>query len=135
MNEKIGAKESASNPKEKSPQRWKQILDQFNLTPEKWRKIYDFQKGLCAICQKPMRIPQTDHCHLSGLVRGLLCANCNRALGKFRDNLVLLVAAVEYITHPTVEQALGEKVFGMPGRINTKKQRKLIAKKKELTKP
>lgn len=27
-----------------------------------------------------------DHCHTTGLIRGLLCFNCNAALGLLKDN-------------------------------------------------
>lgn len=38
-----------------------------------------------------------DHCHSSGKVRGLLCHNCNRALGLFQDSMSSLTRAIEYL--------------------------------------
>jgi hypothetical protein len=38
-----------------------------------------------------------DHDHQTGRRRGLLCTRCNTALGSFRDNLVLLQKAMEYL--------------------------------------
>ena len=35
-----------------------------------------------------------------GFVRGILCANCNTGLGKFKDDPVLLMAAVDYLKDP-----------------------------------
>lgn len=55
------------------------------------------QGGCCAICEKTMAPPCVDHCHESGLVRGLLCANCNLGLGHLRDDAALLVAAIGYL--------------------------------------
>ena len=64
------------------------------------------QNGKCAICGRKQ--PETgshrykslavDHCHETGKIRGLLCNNCNRALGLFQDSPELLCRAAEYLT-------------------------------------
>ncbi len=38
-----------------------------------------------------------DHCHDTNDFRGMLCSNCNRALGYFKDNIELLEKAVQYL--------------------------------------
>jgi hypothetical protein len=38
-----------------------------------------------------------DHCHKTGVIRGLLCHDCNTGLGKFKDNIELLFKAVNYL--------------------------------------
>jgi hypothetical protein len=38
-----------------------------------------------------------DHCHDTGKVRRLLCHNCNRALGLFKDNSDILRKAADYV--------------------------------------
>jgi hypothetical protein len=38
-----------------------------------------------------------DHCHESGLFRGLLCRNCNSAIGMLQDDPQLLRKAAGYI--------------------------------------
>lgn len=118
--------------KEKLTPRAKRLLRVFLLTEEKWQIIFDFQKGLCGICKRPMMKPNTDHCHIFGTVRGLLCPMCNQALGKFRDDPILLAAALEFLTNPPATQALGYEHRGLPGRVDTKKQRKLAKKLKKL---
>lgn len=61
------------------------------------------QDGRCAICKgdKPSlrgsRAWSIDHCHTTGRVRGLLCNECNVALGLFRDNVDSLLAAADYL--------------------------------------
>ena len=62
------------------------------------------QKGICAICGElphgENRVLHIDHDHLTGKIRGLLCMSCNRALGWFRDDTVILKKAIEYLkTH------------------------------------
>ena len=37
------------------------------------------------------------HDHTNGRVRGLLCLNCNTALGQFKDSTSLLLKAADYL--------------------------------------
>lgn len=39
-----------------------------------------------------------DHCHTTGVRRGMLCQNCNFGLGLFHDSTELLSVAIEYLT-------------------------------------
>ena len=50
----------------------------------------------CVICgsEEPLVV---DHDHDSGAVRGMLCNHCNRGLGHFRDNPILLEFAAQYL--------------------------------------
>ena len=54
------------------------------------------QDGLCAICREAPA-EHVDHDHKTGRVRGLLCFNCNGALGQFRDRRDLMLAAISYL--------------------------------------
>lgn len=57
----------------------------FGITIEEYDRMLSEQDGLCAICRKPPinRRLAVDHDHDTGLVRGLLCPPCNRALEKY----------------------------------------------------
>lgn len=108
--------------------RAKYLLDNFKLNLEDWTKIFKFQLEKCAICGNRLIKANTDHDHKTGEVRGLLCARCNRALGRFGDRLDLILAAAAYLQNPPARNALGRIHLGYPGRIGTKKHRKMLAK-------
>lgn len=76
------------------------IRRQYNLSEEEYKVLYEKQKGACKICslvpnKKRLHV---DHCHSTGNVRGLLCENCNRGLGMFKDNINLLKSAQDYLS-------------------------------------
>lgn len=56
------------------------------------------QQGICSICgDTPEKGLVVDHCHETGVVRGLLCSLCNIGIGHFRDNPRLLLGAIIYL--------------------------------------
>lgn len=87
----------ATNPEKKKAQR----LRKYNLTPEQHAAMLSAQNGVCAICKTApsgvKNFPMVDHCHTTGMVRGLLCSNCNQAIGKLKDSPDLLRAAMVYL--------------------------------------
>lgn len=54
------------------------------------------QRGLCAICARPLPLC-VDHDHKTGQVRGLLCKRCNFGIGSLRDNADVCSSASEYL--------------------------------------
>lgn len=60
------------------------------------RAIELLAQTTCEICNEETKL-HTDHCHATGMVRGRLCNNCNNGLGRFKDNVALLEAAVKYL--------------------------------------
>ncbi len=114
----------------------------FFLTLNEWDLIDAFQNHVCAICKHPNKSGQrlsTDHSHITGLLRGLLCQRCNRILGKIeqmrfwgsRDVQVtirLLRAAADFLEHPTASAALGREIYTYPGRFGTKAHRDWLKK-------
>lgn len=84
-----------------------QLKTKFDLTLVQYNQKSADQNGVCAICKEPETIPvargtgtrslAVDHNHTTSKVRGLLCANCNRALGMFKDSKQLLTNAIKYL--------------------------------------
>lgn len=79
----------------------------YNMTLEQYNKMFEAQKGLCAICQKQettlgpsgkIKSLVVDHDHKTGKTRELLCTSCNKGLGMFNDNKDMLELALRYIT-------------------------------------
>lgn len=86
--------------------RKRQLLDysaraekMYGLTPEGYEQLLLEQGGLCAICRQPPveRRLAVDHCHRTGVVRGLLCHGCNLCLGRLNDDPALFRRAAEYL--------------------------------------
>lgn len=72
-----------NNPEKWEFAKWKgHLKEKFGITPEDYRVVLQYQKGLCAICHKPPkgRRLHVDHSHEDQSFRGLLCNRCNAAL-------------------------------------------------------
>lgn len=68
----------------------------YGISEDIFKDMWQAQGNKCAICSLPCN-PVVDHCHETGLVRGLLCATCNSALGMFKDSLDSLRKAIAYL--------------------------------------
>uniref|UniRef100_A0AAU8BB03 Endonuclease VII n=1 Tax=Escherichia phage Baskent_phicoli_1 TaxID=3145031 RepID=A0AAU8BB03_9CAUD len=72
----------------------------YGITVDDYEEMFKRQGGVCAICHQPetgnIRMA-VDHCHASGKVRGLLCKNCNTALGNLKDSIEILTNAITYL--------------------------------------
>ena len=68
----------------------------YKLSPEQYQKMYEEQLGMCAVCWlRPVNA--VDHSHVTGTVRGLLCHQCNLALGLLMDDPHILQRAIGYL--------------------------------------
>ena len=77
----------------------------FGIKLEQYKKMLVEQKGVCAICGKQetrkykskiVRL-SIDHNHKTGKIRGLLCHNCNMAIGHFEENIKFMLKAIQYL--------------------------------------
>lgn len=73
----------------------------YGITSEQYWKLFEAQKGNCACCGQShelfKRRLHVDHDHETGVIRGLLCTECNPGLGYFQDSVERLEAAVTYL--------------------------------------
>lgn len=71
-------------------------------TSEQYQAMFKKQDGKCAICRQPLAskrygVLACDHNHLTGQHRGLLCTNCNTALGLLKEDISIFKRAIAYL--------------------------------------
>ena len=70
----------------------------YGIEPEEYDRLLASQGGKCAICKRPGQVLVIDHCHHSRKVRGLLCHQCNTAIGLLHSDVKNCRAATEYLS-------------------------------------
>lgn len=87
-------------PAKKASQRDYVFRRKYGITLEERDGLWLSQDRKCAICRSDVTKEEahTDHDHVSGVVRGILCGDCNRGLGMFRDSIEFLGNAVRYLS-------------------------------------
>lgn len=87
----------------KGKQYFRYLKNTYDLSEEEYNTKLKEQKYKCAICKTNENTHSVnnrfyvDHCHLTNKVRGLLCHNCNIALGGFKDSVVNMKNAILYL--------------------------------------
>ena len=78
----------------------------YGLSLEEWENKFNSQKGCCAICginQSELKDKlSTDHNHVTGKIRDLLCHRCNSLVGQVEVNPKLLDSITSYIERHNV---------------------------------
>jgi hypothetical protein len=77
----------------------------YGMTMDDYHRMLKEQGDKCDICgisvedyKKKSRIRfHIDHCHTTGLVRGILCGPCNTGLGSFKDSTTSLSNSITYL--------------------------------------
>jgi hypothetical protein len=72
------------------------------LSVEDYNKLSESQNHKCSICGKNSEYNRNgalyvDHNHATKQIRGLLCQQCNSALGLFQDSPEILINALDYL--------------------------------------
>lgn len=89
-------------------QRNRNLLKRYGITLTEYESLFEAQGCKCGICGTSENYSghtgprkewsfSVDHCHTTGKIRGLLCNDCNRALGLFKDNKELLQSAIVWL--------------------------------------
>lgn len=84
------------------------LVYKYGITTDDQKKMLSSQKNRCKICGKHKKdcfLPtkggrkglMVDHDHATGLVRGLICINCNYMLGHAKDNPLIILSAFKYL--------------------------------------
>lgn len=85
--------------------RARHIKSKYGLTIEEYNALLQAQGNVCAACKYPFTYirngkPESyhvDHDHKTDKVRGLLCGDCNRALGYLKDDPERIKGLLEYV--------------------------------------
>ncbi len=82
------------------------IKNKYGLSKEEYTFLLEKQNFLCAICKckpedasvskKKLKLV-VDHDHSTNKIRGLLCDNCNKAIGQFKESIENIREAVKYL--------------------------------------
>ena len=89
------------------------LLKKFGINYDQYNRILEDQNNVCAICNNLDRNGRSlavDHCHTTNKVRGLLCTDCNTALGLFKDNKDLLSSAIMYLNKDFIVPEVGDSL-------------------------
>ena len=98
----IAAREQYRNKNEskEKARNWR-LLREYGITNQDYEQMLKNQEFCCAGCGLHQNVLEkklnVDHDHATGKIRGLLCGNCNRALGLVKDNIETLVKLQQYL--------------------------------------
>jgi hypothetical protein len=96
---------TAGSPEAVKAKNRRSNLRRYGLTADQYDAMLEKQNGVCLLCADPPKGEghgassrlHVDHDHETGKVRALLCNNCNRAIGHFRDDPELMQRASLYV--------------------------------------
>lgn len=90
------------------------LAKKFGINYDQYAQMLKDHNEVCAVCgnkDRNDRALAVDHCHATNKVRGLLCTDCNTALGLLKDSKELLNSALIYLDReynvPEVGDSLG----------------------------
>lgn len=80
------------------------IKSKYGVSELEYKRMLDERDYCCDICglrqmgnAKNKDKLCIDHCHTTDKIRGLLCRNCNSAIGYFKDNIEVIEKSIKYL--------------------------------------
>ena len=99
-----------NKPRRTIQERRGHLRRKYGLTLEEYDFLRVAQNHRCAICDQPEEGGlHIDHHHESGLIRGLLCGKCNKAIGLLKEDPGLFDAASSYLQRTQPPLGCGDK--------------------------
>lgn len=85
----------------KTSQRKHKLKKNYGISESQYNEMLELQNYSCACCKASEPGGRgrwhVDHCHVSGLVRGLLCHSCNIGIGHLGDSVDGVEKALIYL--------------------------------------
>lgn len=85
----------------------KHLLKTYGMTLKQYDEMLQKQHFVCAICNLPEKIKEVrtgmtrrlsvDHCHKTNKIRGLLCSQCNTAIGSLKEDINIISNMLIYL--------------------------------------
>ena len=77
----------------------------FKLSDEQYAAF--MENDNCQVCGRDITSKKCiDHCHTTEKIRGVLCNNCNTALGLVGDNVQILSKLIRYLEQSKQQELL-----------------------------
>lgn len=96
-------KQYSANP---SAAKNRDLKKNYGIDINAYNALLLIQNYSCKICNRHKdefdRALAVDHCHKTDKIRGLLCTNCNRAVGNLKDSEQLAFKAFQYLSENKV---------------------------------
>lgn len=100
-------KQAQRKREQKRDRRAMELKYKYGITVDEYNILLEAQSGKCAICKTnspggKFNNFHVDHDHNTNKIRGLLCMNCNTALGSLKEDINIIEAMLHYITERQV---------------------------------
>ena len=97
--EHVRAQKKAHKEANEDKYRDQEYQRRYGIGLKQYNEMMQEQEAACLLCGHSPDDERLyiDHCHDTKAIRGLLCCQCNAALGMLRDNPVLMRKAADYV--------------------------------------